>query len=204
MKVLAEIPARSSPDLRTGTLRRCDLEAFAGLLRELRGARAVLMTGEGPCRREAAVGLAAAAAAAGTRTALLECDLVEPGLADALGLAHAPGLHEYLRGTVEAEGILKPVVLAGPGSAEATEPLVCVVAGRPSVEGPRLFASDVFAQALAGLRDAYELVVIDGPPLRDEHSLRALLASADSTIACLGPSEPRDLPISVSGLVIQS
>jgi Mrp family chromosome partitioning ATPase len=203
VKVLAEIPPRSSPDLRTGTLRRRDLEAFGGLLEELRGARAVLMTGAGACRREAAVGLAAAAAAAGTRTALLECDLVEPGLADALGLAHAPGLHEYLQGREEAESILNPVVLAGPGSAEATEPLVCMVAGRPSAEGPRLFASDLFARALAGLRAAYDLVVIDGPPLRDESSLRALLALVDSTIACLGPSEPRNLPISVSGLVIQ-
>lgn len=204
MKVLAEIPARSSPDLRAGTLRRSDLEAFAGLLGELHDARAVLMTGAGAGRRGAAVGLAAAAAAAGTRTALLECDLVEPGLADALGLAVAPGLHEYLRGTAKTEEILKPVVLAGPGSAGVTEPLVCVVAGRPSAEGPRLLASDLFAQALAGLRAAYDLVVIDGPPLQDEYSLRALLALVDLTIACLGQSEPRSLPISVSGLVIQN
>lgn len=204
MKVLAEIPARSSPDLRPGTLRRCDLEAFAGLLGELHGARAVLMTGAGASRREGAVGLAAAAAAAGTRTALLECDLVAPGLADALGLATAPGLHEYLRGTAEAEDILQSVVLAGPGSASATEPLVCVVAGRHSSEGPRLFVSDLFAHALASLRAAYDLVVVDGPPLQDEYSLRALLALVDSTIACIGPSEPRDLPISVSGLVIQN
>ncbi len=204
MKVLAEIPARSSSDLRTGTLRRCDLDAFGGLLGELPGARTVLMTGAAARRREVAVGLAATAAATGTRTALLECDLVDPGLADALGLSRAPGLHEYLRGGIEAEGILNPVVLAGPGSADATEPLVCVVAGRPSAEGPRLLASDAFASALAGLRAAYELVVIEGPPLRDEHSLRALLTLADSTIACIGPSEPRNLPISVSGLVIQN
>jgi Mrp family chromosome partitioning ATPase len=204
VRVLAEIPARPSADLRTGTLRRCDLEAYGGLLGELRGAGVVLVTGSGAGRREAAVGLATAATAAGTRTALLECDLVEPGLADALGLASAPGLHEYLRGKVAAEAVLKPVVLAGPGSAAATEPLVCVVAGRPSAEGARLFASAAFSQALAGLRAAYDLVVIDGPPLRDEHSLRALLGSADSTIACLGPSEPRNLSISVSGLVIQS
>jgi Mrp family chromosome partitioning ATPase len=204
VKVLAEISPRSSADLGTGTLRRSDLEAFGELLEELPGARAVLMTGAGPGRREASVGLATAAAATEMRTALLECDLVEPGLADALGLAHAPGLHEYLRGEVEAESILKPVVLAGPGSAKATEPLVCVVAGRPSAEGPRLFASDVFAQALASLRVAYDLLVIDGPPLQDEYSLRALLALADATIACVGPSEPRSLPISVSGLVIQN
>jgi Mrp family chromosome partitioning ATPase len=203
VRVLAEIPVRSSSGLRTGTLRRSDLEAYGGLLEELRGARAVLMTGAGPGRREVSAGLAATAAAAGTRTVLLECDLVEPGLADALGLAGAPGLHEYLRGTVEAASILKPVVLAGPGSAAATEPLVCVVAGRPSAEGPRLFASDLFIRALEGLRAAYDLVVIDGPPLRDEYSLRALLVLADSTVACLGPTESRSLPISVSGLVIQ-
>jgi polysaccharide biosynthesis transport protein len=189
---------------RPGTLRRRDLEALAGLLEELRGARAVLMTGAGAVRREVAVGLAAAAAVAGTRTVLLECDLVEPGLADALGLARAPGLREHLQGAVEADGILKSLVLAGPGSADASEPLVCVVAGRPSADGPRLFASDAFARALSGLRGAYDLVVIDGPPLRDEHSLVALLALADSTIACLGPSESQSLPISVNGLVIRS
>jgi len=204
VKVLAEIPARTPPDLRTGTLRRGDLTAFGGLLEKLGGAQVVLMTGESPGRRQAAAGLAAAAAAAGTRTALLECDLAVPGLADALGLANAPGLHEYLRGGAVVEEILKPVALAGPGSAAATEPLVCVVAGRPSADGARLFASDAFARALSGLRAAYDLVVIDGPPLRDEHSLRALLALADSTVACLGPADSRSLPVSVSGLVIQN
>lgn len=203
MKILAEIPARPSPDLRTGTLRRGDLTAFEGLLEKLGGTRSVLMIGEAPGRRQAAAGLAAAAAAAGTRAALLECDLADPGLADALGLSNAPGLHEFLRGNAEVEEILKPVVLAGPGSAAAIEPLVCVVAGRPSPDGARLFASDVFARALSGLRATYDLVVIDGPPLRDEHSLRALLMLADSTVACLGPSDPRSLPVSVSGLVIQ-
>ncbi len=205
MKVLAEIPARSSPDLRTGTLRRSDLEAFGKLLGELRDARAVLMAGEAPDRRQAAAGLAAVAAAGGTRTVLLECDLVEPGLADALGLAQAPGLHEHLRGVAAAADVLKPVVLAGPGSAGATEPLVCVVAGRPSADGPRLLSSEAFGQALAGLRDAYELVVIDGPPFRDENSLRALRTQVDSTIACIGPEDSRRrLPISVDGLVVQA
>jgi Mrp family chromosome partitioning ATPase len=203
VRVLAEIPPRSSPDLRTGTLRRGDLEAFGGLLRGLSGARVVLLTGTGAGRREAAVGLATAAVATGRRTALLECDLVEPWLADALGLANAPGLNEYLHRTVAAEDILRPVALAGPGSDGASEPLVCIVAGRRSVEGPRLLASAALSEALAGLRTAYELVVIAGPPLEDEHSLRALLSSADSTIACLSPSEPRSLPISVTGLVIQ-
>lgn len=203
MKVLAEIPARSTPDHRTGTLRRCDLDAFDRLRAELGDPRSVLVTGHGECRCSVATGLATSAAAAGIRTALLECDLVEPRMADALGLATAPGLHEYLRGKAKVEDVLKPVVLAGPGSADATEPLVCVVAGRPSADGPRLLASDAFARALSGLRETYGLVAISGPPLRDEHSLRPLLALADAAIACVGPSESRSLPVSVSGLVIQ-
>lgn len=203
MKVLAEIPPRSSPDLRTGTLRRSDLEAFGGLLEELRDARVVVIAGDRPGRLEASVGLATAAAAAGTRTALVECDLAEPRLADALGLAQAPGLHEHLRGTAESDSILKPVVLAGPGSAEATEPLVCVVAGRPAGDAGALLASDRLRPAIEGLRSAYELVVIDGPPLRDEPGLAAVSALVDSTLACLGPSDPRSFPTPVSGVVIQ-
>jgi Mrp family chromosome partitioning ATPase len=204
VKVLAEIPPRSSPDLRTGTLRRSDLEAFGGLLDELGGARAVLMTGDGSCRRTAAVGLAAAAAAAGTRTALMECELAEPGLADALGLASAPGLHEYLCGTAETESILKPVALAGPGSAAATEPLVCVVAGRPSSSGSYLFASDAFGRALAGIRAAYDFLVLDGPGLDQWSSLTQAMVHADATIACLARADAgRELPVPVAGIVIQ-
>jgi hypothetical protein len=204
VRVLAEIPPRSSPELRAGTLRRGDLEAFDGLLAELAGTSSVLLAGEAPRRRQVAVGLAAAATAAGTRSALLECDLAEPGLADALGLANAPGLHEHLLGGVGAAAILKPVLLVGPGSAGATEPLVCIVAGRPSREGPALFASDAFARALSGLCDAYDLVVLDGPRSVDRDSLGLLASHAETTIACLGPSDPRDLAVPVTGLVIQN
>lgn len=203
MKVLAEIPSRASPDLRAGSLRRGDLEAFGGLLEKLRGTRAALVTGDGMGRRQVSVGLATAAAAAGTRTALLECDLADPGLADALGLARAPGLHEYLRGTVDVESVLKPVVLAGPGSAGATEPLVCIVAGRPAADGWALLASDRFRRAVEGLRAGYEMVVIDGPSL-GEQALGAVVGLVDSTLACVGPAESRrKLPVPVTGLVVQ-
>lgn len=205
MKVLAEIRARTSADLRPGTLRRGDLAAFERLLEKLGGAQVVLMTGDAPGRREAATGLAAAAAAGGARTALLECDLGEPGLADALGLANAPGLHEFLAGGAEVGEILRPVVLAGPGSAAATEPLVCVVAGRPAHDGGALLASDAFRRAVEGLRDSYDLLVIDGPPLADEHALRSLLGLVDASLACIPAAEARrKLPLPVTGLVVQS
>jgi Mrp family chromosome partitioning ATPase len=204
VRVLAEIPARASSDLRAGTLRRADLEAYGSLLEELRPARSILLTGKSPGRREAAAGLAAAAAATGTRTALLECELAEPGLAEALGLAGAPGLHEYLRGTADAGAILKPVALAGPGSAGASEPLVCVVAGRPADDAAALLGSERFRHAVAGLGGAYELLVIDGPPPGREAELLAAMTVAEVTLVWSERGvPPPSLPAPAAGLVVE-
>jgi len=204
VKVLAEIPPRSSADDPPGRLRRGELDELGRVLEQLGSPRSLLVTGSGPGRRALALGLATTAAAAGRRTALLECDLAEPTLADRLGLSSAPGLTEYLAGTAEIGRLLKPVVLAGPGSAGAGEPLVCVVAGRPSAEGPRLFAGDEFATALTGLTQAYELVVLDGPPVDDWPSLTLLQPQVAAAIACLRPEEAeRRLSIPVRGVVIE-
>lgn len=204
MRVLAEIPARPS-ELRSGTLRRGDLEAYRGLLDELAGARAVLVVGEAPARSEGALGLATAAAAAGRRTALLECDLAQPSLANALGLASAPGLREYLSGQAEAERILKPVALAGPGSAAARDALVCVVAGRRGDDAAALLGSERFRHALGSLRDAYELLVVDGPPVAlGEGATLAAAAEADAVLAWADTaSTVPELPVEPVGVVVQ-
>jgi Mrp family chromosome partitioning ATPase len=205
VKVLAEIPPPAAPAARAGTLRRCDLEAFERLLGELRGSRTVVAIGEPDRRRSVALGLATAAAAAGTRTALIECDLSCPTLAEALGVAVAPGLHEYLRGEAEAGSILEAFVLAGPGAQQAREPLVCVVAGRLAPDGRPLLASERFRQATARLRDAYELVVLEAPsPASWDGALPALAVEADATLACIGRGDPPpDTPFPIAGIVVQ-
>ena len=79
------------------------------------------------------------------------------------------------------------------------------VAGRPSADGPRLFAGDEFATALAGLAQAYEMVVLDGPPVDDRPSLTLLQPMVGATVACVGAGESeRHLPIPVDGIVIEA
>jgi hypothetical protein len=203
VKVLAEIPPPSPAGLRTGALRRADLEAFAGLLASLPEARSLLLVGEAPRRRRVSAGLAAAAAAGGARTALLEADLAAPGLAEELGLATAPGLHEYLRGAAASEAILKPVVLAGPASGGAREPLVCVVAGRPASDAPALLGCERFRHMAAGLRDAYELLVVDGPPPGRDDEVLAAMAVADATLVLTDdPAWRPSLPAPPTGLLL--
>lgn len=205
MKVLAKIEARSTPD-GAGTLRRREMETYERLLSDLAASGSLLVTGSGAGRRALALGLATTAIARGRKAALLECDLADPTLADRLGLANAPGLHEYLTGATDAAGVLQPLVLSGPGSAGASEPLVCVVAGRRSGDAaPRLFAADAFAEMLTGLLAAYDLLVLEGPRLDEWSSLTLLAPYADATIACVGPEESRrQMSIPVNGIVIEA
>jgi succinoglycan biosynthesis transport protein ExoP len=200
LPVLAKIAAAGQGSPR---VRRADFEAFSALLAGLGESRVVLVTGVQDGKSAAAIGLATTATAAGRRTALLECDLAEPKLAGALGLAPAPGLHEYLRHEASAPQILQPAVLAGPKSRGVTTPLICVVAGKPTPNGAALLTSEDFRHATAKLRNAYDLVVIEGPPLEgDGKSLKATAAQVDATLACVGDSKlPRKLPVRVTGLI---
>ncbi|HET7485775.1 MAG TPA: hypothetical protein VFJ64_10435, partial [Solirubrobacterales bacterium] len=178
------------------------LEAFSGLAASLASSRAVLATG--PAKSLVALGLAATATADGRRVALLECDLATPTLAGTLGLSARPGFHEYLRGEADTERILQSLVLAGPASGRASEPLVCIVAGEPAAAPVPLLDSERSDHAIQGLCRAYDLLVIDGPPLsEDRYALQALSEHAGATVVCGERRDiPKRLPISVAGLVV--
>jgi Mrp family chromosome partitioning ATPase len=133
-----------------------------------------------------AVGLAAVAAARGRRTVLVECDVARPRLAADLGLAAAPGLHEYLRWEAKPAELLQPIVLAGSAAGEAEEPLICVVAGRPAADPATLLGLGSFRHMTAKLRAAYELVILLGPPLEGPGgALDTAAAEAECSIAAL-------------------
>ena len=201
-QVLAELPARDGDGPRPGALNRAALESCSGLVRDLAAAGPVLVTG--PARSEVALGIAAAAAADGRHVALLESDLAQPQLAGWLGLAPAPGLREYLREEVDAGGILQPLVLAGPASGRATEPLAVIVSGEREAAPVALLDSDRCDGAIQRLRKAYDLLVIGGPGLEeDPDALRALAEHAGTTLVAGSKAAiPRRLPVKVTGLVL--
>lgn len=200
--VLAEVPSTQQTSARPGALGRAELQALAALAAQLAGSGSVLLTG--PAKSKVAIGLAAAAAAEGGRVALLECDLAAPALAGALGLDVSPGLREYLGGDAEAPEILQPLVLAGPASGRAAEPLTCIVAGEAEPAPVALLDSERCDHAIARLRRAYDLLVIDAPPLsEDPDSLRALAEHVSSTIFCGERREaPKRPPVPITGLVL--
>ncbi len=200
--VLAEVERSERASARPGALGRAELQAYRELAGQLGKTGSVFLTG--PLKGEVALGLAAAATAEGRRVVLLECDLAAPALAERLGLAAAPGLHEYLLDEADAGEILQPLVLAGPASGRATEPLTCIVAGEPEPKPVALLDSERCDHAIERLKRAYDLLLIDGPPLdEDADALRALTEHTAVTIACGERGRlPKRMPVPVTGQVL--
>jgi Mrp family chromosome partitioning ATPase len=191
LPVLAEIagPAEGS---RAWSLRGQDFAGLERALPQLAERRVVLVSGDGEASSVAAIALAAAAASTGRRTILVECHLAEPRLAAQLGLAAAPGLHEYLRWEAEPAEVIQPVVLGGPAAGGASEPLVCVCGGRPAAKVETLLGLQSFAHMVEKLRGAYELVLLSGPSAEGEAQACAVAAAqADAVVAGVAASAMR-------------
>jgi Mrp family chromosome partitioning ATPase len=192
LAVLAEIGAPASSNGRAWGLRRNDLEALRGVLGEVSGRRVVLVTGEEGRAATLAVALAGVAAAAGTATVLVECDVERPRIAADLGLSATPGLHEYLRWEVTPGDIVQPLTLAGSASSPEAGQLACLCAGRATADGGTLLGLGSFHHMTTKLRDAYELVVLLGPPLEGAGgALSSAAAEADCVLTALAERPDR-------------
>lgn len=172
---------------RSWALGRGDLDALRGLLGRLEDKQVILVSGGERGVGAVATGLAATATAAGRRVALVECEVGRPRMAAALGLVASPGLREYLEERAEAGQVLQSLVPAGPASAKAQEPLVCIVAGEGGEGQAETLDSDGFRHVAAKLRSGYETVILAGPWLDDEAALAVVSGVADTALVCVPP-----------------
>lgn len=161
--LLAKLPNAPAPDKRPLALSQPehpfveqirvirDGIAFAGVDR---GIRTVLVTsasaGEG--KTTVASNLAVAAAEAGARVLLIDADLRSPAVARAFAIAESPGLTDaLLSGGVRAVDVA-PQLKVLPAGSSAPNPAVLV-------------SSTALATLLREASDAFDLVVVDGPPV---------------------------------------
>lgn len=185
----------------TGSLDPADLEAFRMLRTNLAffapetPLRSVLVTsgvpGEG--KSTVATSLASAAAAAGQRTLLVECDLRRPTLAQRLGLDESPGLSEYLAGSAGPQAILQLRKFSLASSANGDSPtspvaersLVCIAAGSPPAQPAELLASDRCRDFFRKVASVYDLVVVDSSPMLSAVDPLELIPVVDGVLVCI-------------------
>jgi succinoglycan biosynthesis transport protein ExoP len=179
--VVPTVPRRA---IRRG-LRTRSAMAFTASLNKLRGQmrvlgegrpRLVMVTSALPHEGKTvfAAGLAGNAAAAGWRVLLIECDFGHPSVADHFGLRSAPGLQEMLIGSMI--GDRKRAI-------REVEPCLHVIpAGDRAGDPQELLASDRMTQLLGAVRERYDLIILDTPPVLPVADALVLAHQADATL----------------------
>jgi capsular exopolysaccharide synthesis family protein len=128
--------------------------------------------------------LASAAARMGGRVLLLEADLRRPTLAQQLDIASGPGVSDVLIGAVLMNEAIQSVALdqaLGEGSSGRTLDVLVAGAALPPNPG-ELIESHAMEVLLEGVRSAYDLVVIDTPPLTAVSDAFPLLRKVDGVV----------------------
>jgi len=204
--VLAAIPTWTPPDAdRDGADANSGLatlvepvgavaEGYRGLCMALQFCRpdsvveTVLVTspqpGEG--KSTTAANLAVALAGTGRRTVLVDADLRRPSLHRKLGVARRPGLADML-----FEPTPEPVTMG-----TSVEGLDVITGGRPVATPSELLASHAFAALVSSLRERYDMVVIDAPPVLAATDAALLSALADATVLVVAAGRTRQPELS--------
>lgn len=153
------------------------------------GVIAVTSAGAEEGKSTVALSLACAFAGIGRRTLLLECDLRRPSVATRLGLDREPGLVDHLLHDASPQETVRtiPVVSRVPTNSANHDGHVlgCVLAGSDTVDPEELLASSAFKTVLKELSDAYQVVIVDTPPLLPVADTLEIIPLVDAIVICV-------------------
>lgn len=117
------------------------------------------LAGEG--KSLSSVNLAYSLAQLGKKVLLIDCDMRRPSLAVKLDIERVPGLSNYLAGRIGIDVVLQTYG----ADAEDKVPFHVITAGRVPPNPIELLSSEKMAQMLEKLRECYDYIVLDLPPV---------------------------------------
>lgn len=146
-----------------------------GAVQSRAGAQVVVVTsalpGEG--KTTTVVNVAAAFAAAGTKVLIVDANLRRPRVAERLGLARRPGLTDTLARNAEPHTMIQRYEPGG----------IDVLTGGAVAANPgEILGSRSMSALLSDLRQGYDLVLIDSPPLLSATDAASVAPATDGVL----------------------
>lgn len=108
---------------------------------------------------------------------LIDCDLRRPSLADKLPIAKFPGLSNYLSGLCSFEEVIQNCNISNSEKA-----FQVVSAGGIAPNPVELLSSDRMGDLLEALREEYDYVILDFPPVGEVSDALALVEKTDGML----------------------
>ncbi len=135
-----------------------------------------------------AMSLAVSAAVSGLKVALIDADLRHPSTSRAFNLENQKGLVDLLLGTISSEKAFSVV--------QRDLQLFVLPAGSKSLNPTDLLGSERMKQLLSGLKQTFDYVVVDTPPVGPVIDPVIVASLADKTIFIVEwASTPRELVV---------
>ena len=116
------------------------------------------LTGEG--KSLTAINLAFTTSQLGKRVLLIDCDMRRPSLADKLPIKKTPGLSDYLAGQIGGESVIQYC-----GIKEDQQAFHAISSGRTPPNPMELLSSMRMEKMLTRLRQSYDYIILDLPPV---------------------------------------
>ena len=112
----------------------------------------------------------------GERVLIVECDVRQPSLQYRFGADASPGLLEVLRGEAKWQETIQSDPLTG---------MKYITAGKPGGDILGLFLSEKMRQILTQMREDYDIILLDAPPVEAMTEARIAASLADATVLCV-------------------
>lgn len=133
------------------------------------------LSGEG--KSLSAVNLAYTLSQLDKKVLLIDCDMRRPSIAEKLGIIKGQGLSSYLSGQIELERLIQKCGLPGEEDAFSV-----ISAGRTPPNPGELLSSERMAGMLNRLRQEYDYVILDFPPVGEVSDAMAVAKQVDGML----------------------
>ncbi len=120
-----------------------------------------------------AVNLASSFALSNKRTLLIDCDLRRPTIHIKMGVEKKPGLADHLSGKIKLDDTIRKTI---------TNNLSFITSGTIPANPAEILESKVFSSFLLEIRDFFDIIILDSPPIIAVVDSEILAKQVDGTI----------------------